>query len=226
MQLENTTALIEGAPADGGQVEGGRSFFGGNLAKRGYVVHLDEEHRFLASPSITRLPSGRLLLLYEKCVDAPCARDTVFATPIRVWKTDLTANRRSRLSPAHLVCCIVHFSYKCRFVMLQHFQHNRSQPAPELCRGFTRRRQASWGFSAPETGYKYVHASDDGGRSWQHVGLPGPMQWPQIFTCASGASAIPPCMRYSTMMCFHFWSPLPSLWLSALGYSLLYPIPY
>ena len=31
------------------------------------MVHLDEAHRFLASPSITRLPSGRLLLLYEKC---------------------------------------------------------------------------------------------------------------------------------------------------------------
>ena len=31
------------------------------------MVHLDEAHRFLASPSITRLPTGRLLLLYEKC---------------------------------------------------------------------------------------------------------------------------------------------------------------
>ncbi len=49
------------------------------------------------------------------------------------------------------------------------------------------RRQASWGHYAPETLYKYVHASDDRGKTWQHVGLPGPMQWPQIFTCASGA---------------------------------------
>ena len=49
------------------------------------------------------------------------------------------------------------------------------------------RRQASWGHHAPETLYKYVHASDDRGKTWQHVGLPGPMQWPQIFTCASGA---------------------------------------
>ncbi len=48
-------------------------------------------------------------------------------------------------------------------------------------------RQASWGHHAPETLYKYVHASDDRGKTWQHVGLPGPMQWPQIFTCASGA---------------------------------------
>ena len=48
-------------------------------------------------------------------------------------------------------------------------------------------RQASWGHYAPETLYKYVHASDDRGKTWQHVGLPGPMQWPQIFTCASGA---------------------------------------
>lgn len=47
-------------------------------------------------------------------------------------------------------------------------------------------RQASWGHRAPETQFKYVHASDDGGRTWSHVGLPGPMQWPQIFTCASG----------------------------------------
>ena len=57
-------------------------------------------------------------------------------------------------------------------------------------------RQASWGVRAPETGYKYVHASDDGGRSWQHVGLPGVMQWPQIFTCASGAPAIPFCSKH------------------------------
>ena len=48
-------------------------------------------------------------------------------------------------------------------------------------------RQASWGHRAPETAFKYVHASDDGGRTWQHVGLPGPIQWPQIFTVASGA---------------------------------------
>ena len=32
-----------------------------------------------------------------------------------------------------------------------------------------------------------MHASDDRGKTWQHVGLPGPMQWPQMFTCASGA---------------------------------------
>lgn len=66
LQLDNTTALITEAAAEGGQADS-RSFFGGNLAQRGYVVHLDEEHRFLASPSITKLPSGRLLLLYEKC---------------------------------------------------------------------------------------------------------------------------------------------------------------
>ena len=33
-------------------------------------MHLDEANRFLASPSITRLPTGRLLLLYEKCASA------------------------------------------------------------------------------------------------------------------------------------------------------------
>ena len=57
-------------------------------------------------------------------------------------------------------------------------------------------RQASWGFRAPETGYKYVHASDDGGRSWQHVWMAGVMQWPQIFTCASGAPAILSCSKH------------------------------
>ena len=51
-------------------------------------------------------------------------------------------------------------------------------------------RQASWGHYAPETLYKYVHASDDRGKTWQHVGLPGPLQWPQIFTCASGAAFV------------------------------------
>ncbi len=35
-----------------------------------------------------------------------------------------------------------------------------------------------------------MHASDDRGKTWQHVGLPGPMQWPQVFTCASGADTV------------------------------------
>ena len=69
-------------------------------------------------------------------------------------------------------------------------------------------RQASWGFSAPETGFKYVHASDDGGRSWQHVGLPGVMQWPQIFTCSSGAPSEPPPIPYThPHLSLSQWSP-------------------
>lgn len=68
LQLDDTTAPTRGAQPDAGETDS-RSFYGGNLAERGYIVHLDEQHRFLASPSISKLPSGRLLLLYEKCAD-------------------------------------------------------------------------------------------------------------------------------------------------------------
>lgn len=53
-------------------------------------------------------------------------------------------------------------------------------------------RQASWGVEDPRTLWKVVEASDDGGKTWAHVGSPGPMQWPQIFKCASG-----------TVLCVH-----------------------
>ncbi len=36
------------------------------LAARSFVDHIDEQDRFLASPSILELPSGRLLVLFEK----------------------------------------------------------------------------------------------------------------------------------------------------------------
>ncbi len=48
------------------------------------------------------------------------------------------------------------------------------------------RRQASWGTFDPSTRFKLLYASDDGGKSWRLVGMPGPLQWPQIFSCASG----------------------------------------
>ena len=73
---------------------------------------------------------------------------------------------------------------------------------PKTVLSTLRCRQASWGHDAPETLYKYVHASDDGGRTWQHVGLPGPIQWPQIFTCASGVvqRAVPCTLNLSCTM--------------------------
>ena len=36
---------------------------------------------------------------------------------------------------------------------------------------------------------KYVSASDDGGVTWGRVATLGPMQWPQLFSCASGVYA-------------------------------------
>ena len=43
---------------------------GDTLAERTYLTQLDQPARFIASPSILALPSGRLLVLYEKCVPA------------------------------------------------------------------------------------------------------------------------------------------------------------
>ena len=39
---------------------------GDTLAERTYLAQLDQPARFIASPSILALPSGRLLVLYEK----------------------------------------------------------------------------------------------------------------------------------------------------------------
>ena len=43
---------------------------GDTLAERTYLTQLDQPARFIASPSILALPSGRLRVLYEKCVPA------------------------------------------------------------------------------------------------------------------------------------------------------------
>ena len=39
---------------------------GDTLAERTFVTQLEAPARFIASPSILALPSGRLLVLYEK----------------------------------------------------------------------------------------------------------------------------------------------------------------
>lgn len=41
---------------------------------------------------------------------------------------------------------------------------------------------------------KLVYASDDGGLKWAPLATAGPMQWPQIFSCASGENAIAPTL--------------------------------
>jgi hypothetical protein len=60
----------EGEPSEP-YVEGraSRSFRlpGNTLAARTFVQHIDEKDHFLASPSILQLPSGRILVLFEKC---------------------------------------------------------------------------------------------------------------------------------------------------------------
>lgn len=70
------------------------------------------------------------------------------------------------------VCCVCHVSTCCKWLV------------SAVC------RQPSWGVSDPACRFKLVYASDDGGNSWQHVGSPGPMQWPQIFSCASGVKML------------------------------------
>lgn len=50
------------AGAQGAVAGGGRN----TLAERTFVEEIDEEDRFVASPSILELPSGRLLVLLEK----------------------------------------------------------------------------------------------------------------------------------------------------------------
>jgi hypothetical protein len=65
--------------------------------------------------------------------------------------------------------------------------------------------------------FKMVYASDDGGQSWQHVGSPGPMQWPQIFSCASGAAC---GLTLQHRKCMFRWTGEDSCWkLSSAPYS-------
>jgi hypothetical protein len=46
-------------------------------------------------------------------------------------------------------------------------------------------RSVSWGVTQ-ETTMKLIYSSNDGGASWQRTALVGPMNWPQLFSCASG----------------------------------------
>lgn len=82
------------------------------LAKRTFVSQIDEVDHFLATPSLLSLPSGRLLVLFE--------------------------------------------------------------------------RQVSWGLKDATSNMKLLYASDDSGKSWSQIAAPGPLQWPQLFSCASG----------------------------------------
>lgn len=75
------------------------------------IVRIDSKGQFVASPSIVKLPSGRLLVALERSV--------------------------------------------------------------------------TWG-QTKETTMKLIYSSDDGGSSWQRAAGVGPMNWPQIFSCASG----------------------------------------
>lgn len=75
------------------------------------IVRIDSKGQYVASPSIVKLPSGRLLVALERSV--------------------------------------------------------------------------TWG-QTKETTMKLIYSSDDGGSSWQRAASVGPMNWPQIFSCASG----------------------------------------
>ncbi|KAI3424245.1 hypothetical protein D9Q98_009601 [Chlorella vulgaris] len=75
------------------------------------IVRIDSKGQYVASPSIIKLPSGRLLVALERAV--------------------------------------------------------------------------TWG-QTKETTMKLIYSSDDGGSSWQRAAVVGPMNWPQIFSCASG----------------------------------------
>jgi len=117
--LTNSTAALLSERAEKPKTEHERHFRmgrGDTIAERTFTTRIEQPARFIASPSIVELPSGRLLLAYEK--------------------------------------------------------------------------QASWGVRAPETVFKVIDASDDGGVTWQHMAKPGPMHWPSIFRCVSGVYLI------------------------------------
>ncbi|EFN53516.1 expressed protein [Chlorella variabilis] len=75
------------------------------------IVRIDSKGQYVASPSLVRLPGGRLLVALERAV--------------------------------------------------------------------------TWG-QTKETTMKLIYSSEDGGSSWQRAAVVGPMNWPQIFSCASG----------------------------------------
>ena len=129
------------------------------LGKRRWVEHLDEEHHFLATPSVLVLPSGRILVLFEKCVILLLRHFGIQGHLHPVHHLLLSA------WPWHIDTC-------CGSCAPNGSRH--------LC------RQPSWGVQDPSCRFKRVYASDDGGGSWQQVGTPGPLQWPQIFSTSTG----------------------------------------
>lgn len=116
--LFDGSTTLSGSAGSSGTLMAAFNMGGGDvLAKRTFPVILDEQSYFIASPSLVVLPSGRILIVYE--------------------------------------------------------------------------RQAAWGLKNPKlTSSKLVVASDDDGASWKAVGSATPMQWPSIFTCASGTYMI------------------------------------
>ena len=80
-------------------------------------MHLDEAHRFLASPSITRLPSGRLLLLYEKCAPllSIVGASSVKGHTTAVQSADEDADRQKQASFQDLTRRVEHESCLCIF---------------------------------------------------------------------------------------------------------------
>jgi hypothetical protein len=60
------------------------------------------------------------------------------------------------------------------------FQEGRADRLVRPC------RQVSWGLKDATSNMKLLYASDDSGKSWSQIAAPGPLQWPQLFSCASG----------------------------------------
>ena len=102
MRCRNCEGLLDG-PVQDPHTTGFR-LPSDTLAARQFVAHLEEDNRYLASPSIITLDSGRLLVLYEKCGTFHAPRLSRFFVLLRrVWNTKLmrrlSSSDRHRMLP-------------------------------------------------------------------------------------------------------------------------------
>lgn len=125
------------------------------------AVRIDSKGQFVASPSLVKLPNGRLLAALERCACCPrgCLRPLLPCTCNALCRAALTM-------PATLLC------WPCRGT-------SRCACPLSLLLPPAGRRSVSWGVTQ-ETTMKLIYSSNDGGASWQRTALVGPMNWPQV----------------------------------------------
>lgn len=160
------------------------------------IVRIDSKGQFVASPSIVRLPSGRLLVALERCA---VLADCLIPPPAAVLLRLLCLRMLPLLGPStrdpeplltdrlgghpHPLRCSLSRAVSSGVteettaklihpLSLTDTNYSLSLLLLFIC------SSVSWGVTK-ETTMKLIYSSDDGGSSWQRAATVGPMNWPQ-----------------------------------------------